>query len=32
MWKASKVCQNQVKGLTWNCASIARVALDCIMI
>ncbi len=23
MWEASKVCQNQVKGLTWNGASIA---------
>jgi hypothetical protein len=32
MWKASKVCQIQIKGLIWNGASIALVALDYIMI
>jgi len=32
MWKASKVHQSQVKGLTWNCASIVVATFDCIMI
>jgi hypothetical protein len=32
MWETSKVCQNQVKGLTWNGASIVIVTLNCIVI
>jgi hypothetical protein len=32
MWEASKMCQSQVKGLTWNGASIVVVGLNCIVI
>ncbi len=32
MWETSKNCQSQVKGLTWNGASVIVATLDCIMI
>jgi hypothetical protein len=32
IWEAYRVCQSQVKGLTWNDASIVVVTLDCIVI
>jgi hypothetical protein len=32
MQEASKVHQSRTKGLTWNGASIATIALDCIVI
>jgi hypothetical protein len=32
MWEASKIHRSQVKGLSWNCASIVVATLDCIMI
>ncbi len=32
MWKASKVNQSRIKGLTWNHASIVVATLDCIII
>jgi hypothetical protein len=32
MWETSEMHQNQVKGLTWNGASIVVATLDCILI
>ncbi len=32
IWEAYRVCQSQVKGLTWNGASIVTIALDFIVI